>query len=407
MDPSLNTLLTEAGMQQEGIDFITALGNTKTSILATIATSTDKLTEIITTPFEEGKDIGGTIHKLTTSPAVWRCVVQVAWENARAHRSKELSDMGPVTPAASVPATSTSSKQHKPPKDLPPGVWSSQIRAWENKYTPPRTFPQELLIGAEAVLARIWWEHTESKAYTPIKLGEILSLRSFTSSGMLNPLSNTNKDKENVLGLDSSGQLTELKPSTWDPRGLLSVLDALEAIRWALIWADLGDEGAVGRWIDHFVKLARNRTADIHAVKALWDAASWKVSLQMRTGSTFTVATKTLLDTPHYFTEYLNNSSPSTSPSPKKRPRPFSTPPPFTRPRLQLIPGPKGKGKTGSTHRDPTPKGKGKGKSKGKGKPEVCRNFNEGRCQDPRCSRTHACSVCGKLNHSAKECWSQ
>ena len=51
-----------------------------------------------------------------------------------------------------------------------------------------RLFPSEILLGAEAVLARLLHEHTSSKHYTPLKLGEVLQARAYTASGQVNTM---------------------------------------------------------------------------------------------------------------------------------------------------------------------------------------------------------------------------
>jgi hypothetical protein len=44
-------------------------------------------------------------------------------------------------------------------------------------------------------MARVHHEHTVSKNYTPLYLGEILTTRSFTATGEINKLALTDKDK--------------------------------------------------------------------------------------------------------------------------------------------------------------------------------------------------------------------
>ena len=58
----------------------------------------------------------------------------------------------------------------------------------------PRQFPTRRLAGADAVLARIYHEHTVSKAYTPLMLGEILAARTWTSADELNKLAAADRD---------------------------------------------------------------------------------------------------------------------------------------------------------------------------------------------------------------------
>lgn len=97
-----------------------------------------------------------------------------------------------------------------------------------------RTFPTQVLIG----VARMYHEHHHSRLYTPLLLGEILQHRSFQSSGEVNPLAKQNK-KSGALTLEH-GRLIEQEEKSWEPRSVLSILDGLEAVRWATILVQLG-----------------------------------------------------------------------------------------------------------------------------------------------------------------------
>ena len=73
-------------------------------------------------------------------------------------------------------------------QDLP--QWARQVERY-NAITVDgrrRKFPERLLAGAEAILARLWHEHHKTKLYSPTALGEILSKRTFTATGEVNPL---------------------------------------------------------------------------------------------------------------------------------------------------------------------------------------------------------------------------
>ncbi len=69
--------------------------------------------------------------------------------------------------------------------------------------TSGRRFPQEQILGAEAVLAPFWHEHTETKQYTALHLGEVLHARSFTVTGDVNSLAMKTKDANlKIIGGD-------------------------------------------------------------------------------------------------------------------------------------------------------------------------------------------------------------
>ncbi|CAE7343021.1 POLA2, partial [Symbiodinium sp. CCMP2456] len=103
-------------------------------------------------------------------------------------------------------------------------AWSAQMAAAIGAIPPPSpsasalpalSFPTRRLAGADAVLARIYREHTVSKSYTPLLLGEILEAGSLHIVG------------GSLVAADDK------RP--WEPRGVMSVLDGLEAVRLAWI----------------------------------------------------------------------------------------------------------------------------------------------------------------------------
>ena len=81
-----------------------------------------------------------------------------------------------------------------PPKSF--DAWGPLVKAYNEKLLDgkPRSFPTRRLAGADAVLARIYHEHTVSKAYTPLLLGEILAARTWTSGDELNRLAVPQKE---------------------------------------------------------------------------------------------------------------------------------------------------------------------------------------------------------------------
>ena len=233
---------------------------------------------------------------------------------------KMLATTAPSAPPSTTASSASATASSKPPTTLLPGVWAAQIKTWENSFAPARRFPQTVLVGAENVLARMMHEHTVTTLYTPVRLGEILTTRSFTSSGQVNQLATKDREKEKSLGLDDSGNLTEKTNPSWDPRSILAILDGLEAVKWAYIFCDYGDEQTATKCTDHFFKLARNRQQDLQLVKTIWDSASWQVCLNMRINMTFKEATESLLADQHWFADAFNRYQPA-SPSPKKKPR--------------------------------------------------------------------------------------
>ena len=79
----------------------------------------------------------------------------------------------------------------------------------------PRSFPTSMLVGAECILARVHYEHSVSKRYTPLVLGELISKRSFTGTGEVNMLS-TKKSKAK-LALSEEDGIEAAESETWEP----------------------------------------------------------------------------------------------------------------------------------------------------------------------------------------------
>ena len=69
-------------------------------------------------------------------------------------------------------------------------AWNQQIKVFEDRLLDgkSRTFPVQELLGAEEILARMWFEHTVSRMYTLVSLGEIVSRRTWTPGRVLNPV---------------------------------------------------------------------------------------------------------------------------------------------------------------------------------------------------------------------------
>ena len=105
------------------------------------------------------------------------------------NKSNHPTTTGPTTtspPAA--PAATPKDTDDKIPKTLPPGVYNELIEQY-NKVSihgHRRAFPEKQLLGAEKIIARMWYEHNKSKCYTAVTLGELLQHRHFTATGNIN-----------------------------------------------------------------------------------------------------------------------------------------------------------------------------------------------------------------------------
>ena len=134
-----------------------------------------------------------------------------------------------------------------------------------------------MLLGAERTVARVWYEH-QNKAYTPIQLHEILD-----AMGNTNVLAQ--QDSKSTSTAAGSG--TSHEEPGWTPKGVLSVIDALNAIQWCWILCQIGHEIDVVAYLNFWRQLVRAKAQRIEQVKLFWNEAGWKMALEMRNGRPF------------------------------------------------------------------------------------------------------------------------
>ena len=163
----------------------------------------------------------------------------------------EVSRPAPA-PAVSAPGAGSTTgaplaplPSDRPPKDFP--HWSRLVAAYNGVLVggEKREFPTIELLGAEEVLSRIHWEHTKSKLYTPVGIGEILAKRTFSALGVVNTLAvKRNSGAPQQLRLvDGNIAVAEDRPFT--PKGVWAVVDGITAIKWAWTLIGVGSEKAV------------------------------------------------------------------------------------------------------------------------------------------------------------------
>jgi len=293
----------------------------------------------------------------------------------------------PAAPAAAV-NNNVPNASSKAPKELPNGVWLNLVQRYNDIELngAKREFPEKQVLGAEAILARLYHEHTVSKAYTPLYLGEIVSHRSFTA---LNELNKVAKDmpKKAKMQMDDTGAFTVADPDPWDPKSLMMILDSVEACQWALILVQWGDENAVTLYCQWYARLVRTHANRLEQVKAFWEAAMWRLVLDLRRGITWTQATNSIMLDTAFLQDCLNKTikKPSGTPdSPNKTRRGGmnTRTPAQTHSSSSTQWSPRGKGNKSSGDNWTSSKGeqgtRPKGKSKGKGKNKSSKGKNKG-----------------------------
>ncbi|CAE7199049.1 unnamed protein product [Symbiodinium sp. CCMP2592] len=214
---------------------------------------------------------------------------------------------------------------------------------------PPRTFPEWTDLVARYNAVQLGgeprgWEHTKSKLYTPLGLGEILASRTWSSLGVVNPLAGrrSTAGAQNIKFVDGGLAVEENQPFV--PRGIWAVVDGLDAIRWAWVLTGVGTEAGVIRYVDWWTTKARLHSSKLEAVVAYWDATAHQLAMSMRLARTFEEVTSAIMADQAAFNEALQSA---VKPGPPKRP----TGGPPNHP-------------TEDDHTADTPKGKGKGRGR-------------------------------------------
>ena len=156
-----------------------------------------------------------------------------AWSLCKTDFDQLIQSRIPTTASLpSIPATtttSTSSTDDKVPKSWPKGVYQQLLNTGNT-----RPFPEKIILGAEKVVVRMWYEQATSKNYQAVGLGEISTNRTFTATGAVNSTAKKGKSDKTWV-LDSDNTLIHQEQKDWEPQSMMRILDSLEAIRWAWI----------------------------------------------------------------------------------------------------------------------------------------------------------------------------
>ena len=186
---------------------------------------------MIVAPFLAGVTIDGQDHKAEAGDEPVATAIIMIHLFVEARRQWDIFSQAPTAPqpqaaaataaqtAAGNTPTAAATAAHIP--DRPPktfAAWTQQVTVCEEKLFDGkrRTFPVQELLGAEEVLARMWFEHTVTKMYTPVTLDEILCRRAWTPGRMLNPLAADRAAKS------AGSKALRLEHGAWCPRSLPS-----------------------------------------------------------------------------------------------------------------------------------------------------------------------------------------
>ena len=346
-EPSLETLARNAGAGPEITRYLDERGIRSVGALALVASDQEAVKEVMCQPLLQGwrkSQATEPIHLADDEKPIASAVLMFMFQLAREARVRQSSAVGAAQPATATPgaaSSGTSASDSKVPKSLPSGEWTRLIERYcsitLNGET--REFPEHELLGAESVVARVLHEHRVSKLYQPVGLGEVLSRRSFQANREVNPLSR--KPRSNKLSVED-GLLREEedKDDDWVPRGLMSVLDGLRAIKWLYILVEMGPEKQVRRYFEYMTLKARARNNKVEQFRAYFESASWKLCGYLRAKKTFTEASELVMADVASFQEHMmkepawdssgrrrpNSDASSTGGTPNKQPRLRETP---------------------------------------------------------------------------------
>ena len=300
-DADLNLAAQKAGVDLNADRVMAYLKAIKVQTCSTIAVYFKDVNAVQTTiqKLTAGITVRGTEYKLgTDDPDAIAASWIVLYEIVKAKYQASITAAAPTptpTPTPMAAASSTTDKDTIP-KTLPAGVYNQLVKDYNDVTLngEKREFPEKVLLGADKVLARTHHEHTVSKHYTAVTLGEIMSQRVFTALGTVNA-ARKKDDLDKRLVVDSKHQLVSKEPSDWDVRGLNMIQDGIDAVRWAWILIKFGAEKAVNKYCDWWITLVRRNSAKLPQIKTLWESFAWDIAMRMRQTETFNTITDELM----------------------------------------------------------------------------------------------------------------
>ena len=406
MEPAPQPALPSAPeLPQPLAAYLLARGLSDPAILAACATDEADFKANITQPFLDGwTGRDETVHKRVDSDGDALLVsaqLLAAFRRAQAPRPPSRPDTPPPAPLATVPPAATSAR---PPTSLAPGEWRKQVEAFERAWNPPRVFPVKVILGAEAVLARLLHELNVTRMFTPLGLGEILKSRAYSANGQVNNLATRRTDTLGIVRGATSGFEIVDQDRPFLPDSVWGVLDGLESVKWAFTWAGYGTDEDSEVWVSYFRGLTRLRPQHLDFVRSFYDAASWRLCLDMRGGLSFAAASQAIVSDAGFRDDYDATYRPD-----RRRGRNERDDRGRDRSR---------RGRGDRDRADRPRRGAEANRDRGEapavrmdesrwhkthnGK-DICKNFNRGRCRLDACRREHVCGIC-RRDHAAREC---
>lgn len=317
---SLADIAREAAAGDAVNEYLDARGIKTPATLALLSRDEENLDLTLIQPLLQGwpRADGTAITVSEQDKPIAKAVLLHMWMMAKqAWEASQQAILPKTTPTPGTSSTvATAPAEDKVPKALAPGRWTSMVQDYQSQQIggQDRVFPVQELLGTETVIARVLHEHETSKNYTPVLLGELISIRTFQANGEPNPLA---KRERSATKLTLTGeQLVATPEEPWQPRSVLAILDGLMSIRWCFILCKLGTEQAIHAFFDWLVRLVRSRPQKTDQLAQFWMTVSWKLALEMRGGRTFMEATALIMKDYDSFTECMSREPTQTTKKP-------------------------------------------------------------------------------------------
>ncbi|CAE7273577.1 unnamed protein product, partial [Symbiodinium sp. CCMP2456] len=125
------------------------------------------------------------------------------------------------------------------------------------------------------------------EAATRVALDELSVRRSQMLAASTPVLPPFQDDSRTKMILDDSGTFTKAMRHVPEPQKLVTLLDAVEAIKWGLMFSRWCDEHDASLWAEFWQKLCRDYPNKFPQTGAFFDKAFLHVSLQMRANKSF------------------------------------------------------------------------------------------------------------------------
>ena len=276
----LTKFLDEAGCDDQAKRYVAERKIISTEIFASLADTADELDMVLLEPLKaEFKFSDGSAFKPDQLELpVLRAKFRRVWRQSCDEIAAAAKVLGAPPPATVAPSRAS--------KELAAGYWEAQIAKYESKLvgSEPRVFPQEMLLGAEAIVARVANE-MKTGVHTAIALHEVVQNRYFNAAHDPNPLCSAKKrarQQTTVLTINAENQLEAEEESPWQPKSVLAFIDCVESIKFLMILVELGPESSVVQFCDWFVRVVRARQNKLEQLRVYWDTVAWKLALALR-----------------------------------------------------------------------------------------------------------------------------